>query len=334
MNDAEPVEPAPRGSSSRLRLLGVLVSVLSLAGVIVWASTQEAPELPTSARGLLLVAAALGVYALATVIRAERWLALLRHAGILASRVDCYGLTAVGFMGNNVLPARAGDAMRAFYMSRRTSARIRDVVSSLVAERVLDVAILLAVYAAVAYGLLNGIALPGASKLTTSAIIVGSVVLLAVAAAVVLHRLGRLAAIRELASTLLATTRRLRGGHGFVMVALTLAIWVAEALTLMLSGAAVGFEMTFLEGLYLIGLGGIFVLIPSGPGYAGTFDAAMLFGAKAIGASGGLALSFLLVARFVNFIPITVVGLVMMLLRYRSVPSGREPATRAAVGRR
>jgi hypothetical protein len=74
--------------------------------------------------------------------------------------------------------------------------------------------------------------------------------------------------------------------------------------------------MSLLESLYLIGLAGVFVLVPSGPGYAGTLDAALLFGAGAIGASPELSLSFLLVARFVVFVPITIAGLALMVTTY------------------
>ena len=40
-------------------------------------------------------------------------------------------------------------------------------------------------------------------------------------------------------------------------------------------GAAVGFGMDPIEGLYLVALASVFALIPSGPAYAGTQDAAV-----------------------------------------------------------
>lgn len=100
------------------------------------------------------------------------------------------------------------------------------------------------------------------------------------------------------------------------MLGITFLVWMAEAITLVLTGHAIGFDLTPFEGLYLVGVGGIFLLIPSGPGYAGTFDAAILFGSAAAGASSEQAVSFLLAARFVDFVPITLVGLVLVLTRY------------------
>ena len=63
--------------------------------------------------------------------------------------------------------------------------------------------------------------------------------------------------------------------------------------------------MSFLEGLYLVALASVFALIPSGPGYAGTQDAAVAIGIKAIGGSGATAVSYLLMLRFALLVPIT-----------------------------
>ena len=56
--------------------------------------------------------------------------------------------------------------------------------------------------------------------------------------------------------------------------------------------------------------------MPSGPGYAGTVDAATILGIKAVGGSSSAAVSYLILVRFVVFVPITVVGLVVALTRY------------------
>ena len=58
-------------------------------------------------------------------------------------------------MGNNVLPARAGDAIRAVLMAPLAGASIRTVIGTLLAERVLDVAVLVVLFVVVGYGLLG-----------------------------------------------------------------------------------------------------------------------------------------------------------------------------------
>jgi uncharacterized membrane protein YbhN (UPF0104 family) len=301
--------------SRRFRIAGVLISILSLGGVAIWALSQPAPKLPDDTAGWLSFAGALGAYAVATGLRSERWLALLHRDGIEARRADAWGLTVVGFMGNNIIPARGGDALSAYLMSNRTQTLFRYTVASLIAMRLLDVVVLVLIYFIVAHGLLSGVDVPGGSLLGLELGILGLLALVGAGFWVAVRR-GHFEAAGKLASELLGTTRRLSGAHGLAMFAVTVLIWVAEAATLLLCAEAVGFEITALESLYMIGLAGIFVLIPSGPGYAGTLDAALLFGARAIGASSSLALSFLLITRFVVFVPITLLGLVLMLTTY------------------
>ena len=63
-------------------------------------------------------------------------------------------------------------------------------------------------------------------------------------------------------------------------------------------------------------LASVFALIPSGPGYAGTQDAAAVIGIKAIGGTGATAVSYLVMLRFALLVPITVVGLLLLVFRY------------------
>jgi hypothetical protein len=92
----------------------------------------------------------------------------------------------------------------------------------------------------------------------------------------------------------------------------------------MMVGAAASFDMTLLEGLYLVALASVFSLIPSGPAYAGTQDAAAIVGIKAIGGSGSLATTYLILLRFVLQVPITVAGLVLLAARYGGISKLRR----------
>jgi glycosyltransferase 2 family protein len=96
----------------RALLLPAIVSAIALVAVAWWASRQQLPELPAASVALPRLAAALALYALATVLRGERWLRLLRDASAYLSRTDAYAVTVVGYMGNNALPARAGDVLK------------------------------------------------------------------------------------------------------------------------------------------------------------------------------------------------------------------------------
>lgn len=313
-----------------MRALGLAISAASLAGVVWWAARQPAPELPASAAELWALAGALCAYGLATALRAERWRALLRAEGGTPGRGDCYGLTAVGFMGNNALPARAGDAMRVYLMAPRSGLRMREVVGTLIAERVLDVAVLLGLFALLAYGLLRGIATPVGSVPAAAAIALGAAALAGAALLLVVRSTARGRRAAELLRPLLAPTARLGSGRGARIAALTGAVWASEAATYLLVGHSVGVALAPLEALYLIAVAGVFVLVPSGPGYAGTLDAAVLFGLGAVGVAGGAAVSFLIMLRFVLLVPLTAAGAVLLVARYGGLRAEREAVAEAA----
>lgn len=298
---------------NRATALGLGVSLVFLAAVVWWASRQEPPEFPSSRSQILALAGAVALYGLNTVIRAERWHALLRRAGASPRRPDTYSLTVIGYTGNNVLPARAGDAVRVVLMAPRAGASFRAVVGTLLAERLLDVAVVVTLFVLVGYAALGAVS-SGDLEVIGVVTVAG---LLASAAAIVLLRRSERAL--RFVRPMLASTLDLRRRHGAAMLGVTLVIWLVEALVWMTTGAAVGLEMNGLEALYLVGLASVFSLIPSGPAYVGTQDAAVVLGVKAIDASSPLAVGYILMLRFVLVVPITVVGLVLLAARYGGV---------------
>jgi uncharacterized protein (TIRG00374 family) len=311
--------PRRNGRDTALKALGAAVSLAALGALVVWALHQEAPTFPHEPARLLELAAAVGLYLAACVARAERWYELLRHNGARPSRSDAYALLTVAYAGNNVLPARAGDALRVVLLTPRARTDARTVIGTIVAERVLDVVVLVALFVALAYGVLGGIEMPSAGRLVVAALLVGGVLAVVAGAAFVLRRRGHLKRAIAFLAPMAEATRRLRGNHGRELLAWTLLVWTLEWAAWWLTARAAGLGLDVLEAGYLLGLASIFVLVPSGPGFVGTFDAAIVFGARALGRSGAQALSYVLLLRFVVTVPITLIGLVVLVVRYGGV---------------
>ncbi|MEA2296568.1 MAG: glycosyltransferase 2 family protein [Solirubrobacteraceae bacterium] len=307
----------------RLSFIGIAVSVVCLAGVVWWAAHQPAPKFPDTSGEWLALIAAVALYALNTGVRAERWHRLLVHDGGTPRRTDSYALTVIGYTGNNILPARAGDAVRVVLMAPLAAVSRRTVVGTLLAERILDVVWVVVLFLVVGYGILGEVA-TGRLELIAVVTLAG---LLALAGAVfVLRRNQRM---RELIGPMLTSTFALLSAHGVGLVGMTGLIWLLETFVWMTVGAAAGFDMNLLEGLYLVALASVFSLIPSGPAYAGTQDTATIVGIKAIGGSNALAVSYLLILRFVLQIPITVAGLVLLAARYGGISKLRRARAEA-----
>ncbi|MEI6447891.1 MAG: lysylphosphatidylglycerol synthase transmembrane domain-containing protein, partial [Actinomycetes bacterium] len=123
---------------SKSPLFHIAVWLIPLAAVIWWATKQKAPQWPDTPAEIAWVVGALLVYVVATLLRGERWHRLLHSSEIEVGRGDSYGLTVVGYAGNNVLPARGGELLRVFLLSSRTGAQRRTVVGTILAERLLD----------------------------------------------------------------------------------------------------------------------------------------------------------------------------------------------------
>jgi glycosyltransferase 2 family protein len=299
-----------------MAILGAVVSVLSLAGVVWWALGQEPPTLPDTPARWAALAGAIALYGVATCVRGERWQALLRHNGAHPKRADSYALTAVGYMGNNVLPARAGDAFRVVFMAPRADTGARTVIGTLVAERLLDIAVLGTAFLVLTFGVVDHAGLPSGTGLRFVAGAVIVVGIVAAAAVLVAHRRGHLARVWAFVAPMIAATAALRGRHGAAMLGATIVVWSLEASVWWATGEASGLDLGAVEACYLLALASMFAMIPSGPGYAGTMDAAVIFGARVLDRTASAALSYLLLLRFVLFVPITLVGLVLLVVRY------------------
>lgn len=333
-----------RGSNGRLRdVLGLAISAVSLAAFVWWATKQESPEFPTGRRELLELGVCLVIYTGATLLRGWRWHTILRHAHVDHARADAYALTVVGYMGNNVLPARSGELLRVFLLGERSNARRRVILGSIIGERFLDLLTIVTLFAALtAVGVADRPLGLGPLALVAVFATAGLASLWLLKA---VRRRGRLERFAELVRPFAHGTRVLVGWIGLVLAAVTVAVWLLEAVIFWLVGDSLHLEITPVEALFLVVLTSFVAIIPSAPGYIGTFEAAVVFGLDAIGIEGGQAVAFALLIRFLLYVPITIAGLGLMLFRYgglrrlrfRSMGSATEddelrPSTPAARG--
>jgi uncharacterized protein (TIRG00374 family) len=299
----------------RLALIQAIFSLVALAAVIWWASRQEAPELPTTVDAVTWLGAAALLYALATLVRGERWHRILHLTGVEARRSDAYALTTVGYMGNNVLPARAGEMLRVVLLSGREGAGKRKLLGTVVAERMLDALALVTIFVLVVYGVLSSTVLPTDRPLLMGGLI-AALFALAIAALWVLRRHPVFGRVRDWIRPLADAPRALTNRQGVLLLGVTFVLWSFEASVYLAVARAVELDISGMGALYLVALTNFFAALPAAPGSIGTFDAAVVFGAKAIGASGSAAVSYLLLLRFVLYVPITLVGLVVLVTRY------------------
>ncbi len=303
----------PRESRART-IAGIVVSVVAIAGCAWWASRQDAPRFPEGIGNWVLLGVAVLVYAVATLLRGGRWDAILRYIRIVHDRADAYALTAVGYMGNTVLPARGGEVLRIFLLAERSHALRREVLGSIITERLLDVAALGLLFVALTAA---GAAEPPGGSATTYAAV--GALILGVGAAFAYLRLrvaGKLESFADRVRPITRASRQLLTARGAQLLVLTMFVWALEGVIMWLVAQALDIPLGVGEGLVVVVLASLSALIPAGPGYVGTYDAAALFALHQVDVRKGAAVSCVLLFRFVVFVPITVAGLALMVGRY------------------
>jgi uncharacterized membrane protein YbhN (UPF0104 family) len=302
-----------RGARAR-GAFGLVVSLVSLGGVVWWASHQPQPRLPSGAGDLALVFGALCVYAAITAVRALRWHVILRRAGLDVGYGQALELVTIGYMGNTVLPLRGGEILRVLLLARESSAGYTRVIGTIVPERLLDLAALTIVFVP-----LTAIGVAGSPVGDAPALIGAALVVLGALGLVVYLRLrvaGHLARFADRVRPLTSATRTLLNGRGAALCVLSIAIWCAEALVFFLVARSLHLGIAFADSLYVVVAASFVALIPAGPGFAGTFDGAVLFALKALQVGGGAAVSCLVLYRLVIFGPITLTGLCLLVRRH------------------
>lgn len=311
------------------RLLLLVVWIVPIAGVAWWASQQQAPTFPSTSGGILDLVGAVALYAVATLLRAERWDRILRRAGIDAARGDVYALVPIGYMGNNVLPARGGELLRTFLLGGRTRATKRTILGTILAERVLDAVALGVILLVLAYGLLRKLPTPSGTVILAGA--AGALLLCAALAIAALRFRARLTSVLRALVPLAQPSRQLLSTQGAGLLAVSLAIWCVEAAVYVTVGHAVDIHLGLRDGLAVVAFTNAAALIPAAPGYVGTYDAAVIFAVNAVSTVAKRSvLSYLVLLRFVLFLPITLAGLLLLIARYGGFARVRAARAEAA----
>ncbi len=261
-------------------------------------------------------------------LRARRWRSILEPVAGVIPFAPLWRSTAIGMMMNNVFPLRAGEFARAFSLTREVPrVAVTTALGSLAVDRIFDAIVLLSLMflAVLDPAFPEGVRIVGR---TIPQFAAGGVVfviaLLAVCYFAVLQPAQLLALVGLVARTILpkfeSTLVRIVGnGVGglavlkdsrrFLAVLLwAMAHWLVHALALYICFRAVGISVPFSAALFLQGILGIGVAIPSSPGFFGVFETVAVIGLGVYGVPKDVAISWALAYHILSFIPITVMG--------------------------
>lgn len=240
----------------------------------------------------------------------------LRLKCLLPSDVG-YGLSlravllCVGY--NNLLPAKAGDAMKVVYLSRKTGAPLLDVSSVILWERLLDVLSLLCV-ALVAYSLLDAeerLLLPVLLTLGGACLFFicrhWSAWFHAAYARLFPGRLGAL--FSRLHGRIIDTISLSRALHGLVVSLLVWGCYFAS-FAVSLRGVA-GLPLDAAQMLTVFAVTCLGMAVPSSPGGLGVFEGAMVLSLSWFGVEHNAALGIALYIHALHFLPTALIAVLL-----------------------
>lgn len=293
---------------------------------------------------LLVPAAACTFVGYAT--RTVRWRSILGQDAPCEIRA-LFSILMIGFTTNNLVPARLGELVRAFLLSRRTGVRKTFALATIFLERLFDGLALVTLLSVLAAFFID---LPGwGREVELFSVLVFVGIALAIAVILVRPDVARVAfetSIRPLPNSLAgwgrgAAAAFFRGLSSMrrptvlgQTAALSLAVWVLEwasyailssGFQLGLSGPDAALACAFL--LVVVNLG---IMIPSSPGYVGTFQFFGVEALKVFGVAPEVALAFMIVAHLSQYIVVTSIGIALILRQHLSLSGLTADATRDA----
>lgn len=276
-----------------------------------------------------LLGASIFVATFGFLIRAMRWKILLAPVRPDTSFRSRFAGVSIGFMANNVLPARVGEFARAYAFSRLEPVGATAAFGTLVVERFMDgvVLLLFLVVPVMTPGFPAAEALAEGGGLAmlrfAGALVVGVLAFLVVMAAlprqflllaeqlaVVLPHDLRVRALAGLDSLLrsiaiMRNPRLLLAGFAWSFF-----FWTWHGLSFWLGMLAFGIDTGWVSALFTEAVVGFGVAIPSAPGFFGTFHAAAEFALTTVyGVPESVSLAFAFAYHFGGWIPITLIGL-------------------------
>ncbi len=271
-----------------------------------------------SARWEYFLASAL-ILCVSSVLRALRWRILLNAEANLGVWT-VFRANMAGYLGNNFLPARAGEVIRTLLISRRSNLSKTYVLTTALSERLMDVIALVLASSIVLMGVHPKPAWMG--DLSRSMAVVAALGALTVTVVphtgnLLTNLLGRLPLPTALHAKLVGLSEQvllgMRAFHNWGrfsgFVALTAAIWGCDAVAAMVGSRALGLNLSFSVAMLLLTGLGLGSALPSTPGYVGIFQFVAVSVLVPFGVSKDAALAYILITQAVGYVVVVLLGL-------------------------
>ncbi|MDD5284279.1 MAG: lysylphosphatidylglycerol synthase transmembrane domain-containing protein [Desulfuromonadaceae bacterium] len=259
-------------------------------------------------------------------LRAVRWKFLLISEKTIPLS-SLYPATIIGYMANNLLPARLGEFVRAYFLARREGLQTPTVFASLVIDRLFDGFTVLLMLLITLFTL----KMPQGMENAGLALKAGGVVMFLLYCGVLLFLfLLKLQTMRTLScvgfmlkpfpqrfserlipmlgSFIAGIRMSSRGGHIAALILSSFCIWIFCILPIDMVLRGFGINLPISASMFILVLLVFAVMVPASPGYIGTYHYACFKGLSVFGITESKAVSIALVVHGLSFFPVIIAG--------------------------
>jgi len=286
-----------------IKFSGIAVGLVAIFCVFKMANSSELKSALKSVE-LRWIVPVLALNFFVVIAKAFRWQMLVKPL----SNIGLYKITKilmVGFMANNVLPARLGEAVRIQMLHQKTELSAATTTGGLIADKILEgltfviVAALLVVFGGVPRWMIYGL------TITLLAIVVAYTIALVYSRSSITH---------SLFARLQDGIEPLHDGRVFIYGSLaSMVSWLLQLSMIYMTQLAFGVELPFWGTLLVLVAVNLAVVVPSAPAHVGTFELACVLSYTFLGIDKNVGLLVGAAYHLVQVIPVTLVGALILL---------------------
>ncbi|NQU83854.1 MAG: flippase-like domain-containing protein [Parcubacteria group bacterium] len=322
-----------KNQKNLIAIFGIIISVVSLVIVfrkvdiyLFWDILKEIKLIPFV---LMMV-----LYLFGFLVRGIRWRIVLRPIKNISWKRTTAFIT-IGYMANNILPARLGEFVRAFVTGKKEGISKVAVFGSMVVERVFDGLILLGIFSATA--LLANFS-PEYAGIIKKVGITGGIIFATALICILFARLKRSWVeepvkkltsffplkiknkVDEVVKNLIDSTFFLKLDRSLLFfLFLSVGVWVSEGLMFLVALYALNLPISLVVAFFAVSFTSLGLAVPSAPAYVGLFQGLVLMVFSFFGLDSNSALAYSVINNIVMVVPTTILGLIFLNMYGESI---------------
>lgn len=271
-------------------------------------------------------------YFIGVLVRSLRWSILLKGK-YSPTAMQLFPSISIGYLGNNIFPARAGEFLRAYHLREKQSIPFTTSLASIIVERIFDGLVMITFILIGLPGFLAQLQNESLAGLIQWILIVGSILFVCAFLAVLISAIFPQKSKKILDFIFLkilpakfhekyhALLNRFFEGleslkspiQLLIVFALSIVVWGFETGLYWSTQQAFHLSIPFNQLLLLNGALNILSTIPSAPGYIGVFDAPGISLLTAMNVASENAAAYILTLHAALWLPITIIGLIFFI---------------------